>query len=170
MMKKYIYGHTNFDNAYEVDNYPWGFRLKTKVRYWIETSDKSNGGQRFCKCTLNPKTNAWCAPKKSTYGILSNMYLDENDYVQYESISLYHCEEETLNKYIENHKDHLGSYEIANIKLLKARNEVLKNVEYKFENVTYLSEEERRIRRETNDKNERIIASAIYNKAKSIDI
>ena len=45
-MKTYIYNHTTFENGYEVDNYPWGFRLKTKVRYWIETNDKARGGQR----------------------------------------------------------------------------------------------------------------------------
>ena len=52
----------SFDNAIEVNNYPWGFRLKTKRRTWIET-DK-NKGDRVCFCTLNPKTNKWCAVKK----------------------------------------------------------------------------------------------------------
>jgi len=170
-MKKYIYGHTNFDNAFEVDNYPWGFRLKTKVRYWIETSDKSNGGQRFCKCTLNPKTGAWCAPKKGTYNILSNMYLDENNYVQYDAISLYHCEEETLNKYIENHKDHLGEYEIKKLKFFKARNEVMKHVKVEFDSVSFdETEEGRKTRKENSDRTKNIIWNAVINKAKSIDI
>lgn len=48
-MRKYLYNHTNFETGYEVEGYPWGFRLKTNVRYWVETSEKSNGGQRFCK-------------------------------------------------------------------------------------------------------------------------
>jgi len=37
-MTKYIYNKDSFDNALEVSNYPWGFRLKTKRRTWIETN------------------------------------------------------------------------------------------------------------------------------------
>ena len=57
---EYVYGAKDFDTAVEIGNYPWGFRLRTKVRYWIETT---NRGDRFVKCTLNPKTNQWCKPK-----------------------------------------------------------------------------------------------------------
>ena len=62
--KKYIYNAVDFDTAIEVDNYPWGFRLKTKVKYWVESNNK---GDRLIKQTLNPKTNKWCAVKKSIY-------------------------------------------------------------------------------------------------------
>ena len=58
-MTKYVYNKNSFENAVEVSNYPWGFRLKTKRRTWIET-DK-NKGDRVCFRTLNPKTNKWCA-------------------------------------------------------------------------------------------------------------
>jgi len=37
-MTKYIYNKDSFENALEVSNYPWGFRLKTKRRTWIETN------------------------------------------------------------------------------------------------------------------------------------
>ena len=37
-MTKYIYNKDSFENAIEVSNYPWGFRLKTKRRTWIETN------------------------------------------------------------------------------------------------------------------------------------
>ena len=40
MSKSYIYNKDSFENSVEVDNYPWGFRLKTKKRYWIETNKK----------------------------------------------------------------------------------------------------------------------------------
>ena len=53
----YIYNKDSFENSVEVDNYPWGFRLKTKKRYWVETNKK---GSRFMSCTLNPKNNQWC--------------------------------------------------------------------------------------------------------------
>lgn len=57
--------HTSEETAYVVDDYPYGFRLRTKIRYWIET--RENAGQRFCSQTLNPKTDKWNAAKKSTY-------------------------------------------------------------------------------------------------------
>jgi hypothetical protein len=40
-MTKYIYNKDSFENALEVSNYPWGFRLKTKRRTWIETNKTS---------------------------------------------------------------------------------------------------------------------------------
>ena len=37
---KYNYNAIDFDTGVQVDNYPWGFKLKTSVRYWIETNKK----------------------------------------------------------------------------------------------------------------------------------
>ena len=59
-----IYNKDSFENAVEVDNYPWGYKFKTKRRYWIETTKR---GDRVCYQTLNPKTDKWCAVKKSIY-------------------------------------------------------------------------------------------------------
>ncbi len=36
-MNKYKYNINSFENALMVENYPWGFRLKTKRKYWIES-------------------------------------------------------------------------------------------------------------------------------------
>jgi len=74
-MNKYKYNIDSFDNAIEVNNYPWGFRLKTKRRYWIETT---KNGDRFCFCTLNPKTDKWSAVKKSTYNAVEVIYIADN--------------------------------------------------------------------------------------------
>ena len=60
----FIYNKDSFENSVEVENYPWGFKLKTKKRYWIETNKR---GSRLVSCTLNPKNNQWCKPKASTY-------------------------------------------------------------------------------------------------------
>ena len=79
-MTKYIYNKDSFDNALEVSNYPWGFRLKTKRRTWIETN--KNQGDRVCYSTLNPKTDKWCAVKKSTYGAVYVLYFDENQHIK----------------------------------------------------------------------------------------
>lgn len=47
-----------------IDGYPWGFRLRTQMKYWVETTSR---GDRLCTQSLNPKTLKWCAIKKSTY-------------------------------------------------------------------------------------------------------
>ena len=86
-MTKYIYNKDSFENSIEVQNYPWGFRLKTKRRTWIETN--KNQGDRVCYSTLNPKTQKWCAVKKSTYGAVYVLYFDENEHIK--SLGLSKC-------------------------------------------------------------------------------
>jgi hypothetical protein len=63
-----------------VEDYPYGFRLRTKIRYWIETTKM---GDRFVSQTLNPKNGQWNKPKKSTYCKVGVMYLDENNHVKW---------------------------------------------------------------------------------------
>ena len=82
----YVYDAKCFDTGFEVDNYPWGFRLKTKRRYWIETTKH---GDRFCYATLNPKNNQWCKPKKSTYKavmVMTTEVKDNKTFVSYDGI------------------------------------------------------------------------------------
>lgn len=61
---KLIYEAKDFDSAYVVSNWPWGWTLKTEARFWIETT---KAGDRFVQQTMNPKTGKWCKPKKGTY-------------------------------------------------------------------------------------------------------
>lgn len=75
-----LLGYTSPETAYVVDDYPYSFKLRTKIRYWIET--KPPYGQRFVSQTLNPDTGKWNKPKASTYSSLRVMYLDEKGYVQ----------------------------------------------------------------------------------------
>lgn len=67
-------GHTSEDTAYVVDDYPYGFRLRTRIRYWIETNAKH--GDRFVSQTLNPKTDKWNKPKRSTYCEIGCMFVE----------------------------------------------------------------------------------------------
>jgi hypothetical protein len=87
-MKKIIYGSTSPETAVVVNNYPWGFKLKTSQRYWIETTKH---GDRFVTQTLNPKTNAWCNPKKSTYSavlVMTTENKDDKTFVHHIGLSL----------------------------------------------------------------------------------
>jgi hypothetical protein len=72
-----LVGHTSSDQAYVVDDYPYGFRLRCRIRYWVET--KAGFGQRFVSQTTNPKKpgEVWNKPKAGTYCPLIVMYLDD---------------------------------------------------------------------------------------------
>jgi hypothetical protein len=85
-MKK-LFGHTSFETAYKVDDYPYGFKLRTTIFYWIETTKKK--GDRFCSCTIDPRNGRINKPKKSTYYPLGVMYLDAKDHVQWTVLGPY---------------------------------------------------------------------------------
>tara|TARA_R100000664_G_scaffold5650_1_gene10489 strand:+ start:284 stop:865 length:582 start_codon:yes stop_codon:yes gene_type:complete len=132
--KKYIYNAVNFDTAIEVNNYPWGFRLKTKVKYWIESNNK---GDRFIKQTLNPKTNKWCNPKKSTYNAVEVLYFDENNHVKSYGIGKYGTNEEELKTFISNiDYNSLNLLQKKQIEMIKSINKVMENVSFKIEKVS----------------------------------
>jgi hypothetical protein len=85
-------GHVSPETAYTVADYPYGFRLRTSIRYWVET--KKGQGQRFVSQTLNPKTGKWNAPKASTYSSIVGMFLDEQGHVQHKGLSGYSSDEQ----------------------------------------------------------------------------
>lgn len=126
-MKNYIYGHVSPETAYICNDYPWGFRLRTTIRYWIETSEKKNGGQRFCSQTINPKTGEWCAPKKSSYSALEVLYLDENEHVHCEAIRTYASLEE-IEAFNARHSANFDAYQTDQIKWLLAQAKVMSKV------------------------------------------
>lgn len=81
--------HTTPETAYLVEDYPYGFRLRCKIRYWLETNKK---GTRFCSQTTNPKAagEVWNKLKASTYSEISGaMYLDEKGHVQWRGLNQY---------------------------------------------------------------------------------
>jgi hypothetical protein len=93
--KQPLYGHTSEATAYVVDDYPYGFRERTQIRYWLEHKPKK--GWRFVSQTLNPKTGRWNKPKASTYAEWgAAMYLDENGHVQWTGVGPYTDEQQFL--------------------------------------------------------------------------
>jgi hypothetical protein len=89
-MKTLLCDHTSLETAYVVDDYPYGFRLRCKIRYWLEFHPKR--GFRFLSQTTNPKRpgEVWNKPKASTYCKLGGaMYLDENDHVKWSGLTEY---------------------------------------------------------------------------------
>ena len=64
----------------EVENYPYGFTLRTTLFDTIEFDPKK--GYRHITQTINPKNGRLNAPKKSTYSDLVLRYFDENNHIK----------------------------------------------------------------------------------------
>src|SRR5689334_22647844 len=92
--------HTSPETAYLVNDYPFGFRLRCKIRYWIE--HKPSKGYRFCSQTTDPRrgNTTWNKPKCGTYSMLSTaMYLDDNGHTQHASLTEY-SDLDQINNYL----------------------------------------------------------------------
>lgn len=90
MTMQILSGHVSPETAYVVDDYPYGFTLRCKIRYWLEYAPKR--GFRFVSQTTNPKrpVETWNKPKASTYARFGGcMYLDENGHAQWSGLSEY---------------------------------------------------------------------------------
>lgn len=88
-MLKVLTGHTSFETAYVVDDYPYGFRLRCKMAYWLETN---KNGTRLVTRTTNPKKagEVWNKPKASTYAPVKVLFLDpENGHVKTASLGFW---------------------------------------------------------------------------------
>jgi len=86
---KILSGHISPETAYVVEDYPYGFRLRCQIRYWLEFSPKR--GFRFVSQTTNPKKgNVWNKPKASTYCRFGGcMYLNEEGHVTWAGLTEY---------------------------------------------------------------------------------
>ncbi len=83
-------GHTSPETAYLVEDYPYGFRLRCKIRYWLEY--KPGKGFRLVSQTTNPNKRGepWNKPKALTYAMFGGvMYLDDNDHVRWTNLTEY---------------------------------------------------------------------------------
>ena len=101
--KQPLYGHTSEATAYLVEDYPYGFRERTQIRYWLESKPKK--GWRFVSQTLNPKTGRWNKPKTSTYiDWAAAMFLNHEGRVQWTGVGPYSDDKEIL-KFVETFPD-----------------------------------------------------------------
>jgi len=66
-MTKLLKGHVSPETAAVVADYPYGFRARCKIRYWLEY--KPRRGFRFCSQTTNPMKpgEVWNKPKLGVY-------------------------------------------------------------------------------------------------------
>ena len=92
---KPLYGHHDMASAYMVDDYPYGRKLRCRIRYWLESDPRK--GFRFVSQTEDPRNGRWNNPKKSTYMTFAGaMYLDSQDHVHWTGLSEYSDAPEAL--------------------------------------------------------------------------
>ena|ERR1700744_3122587 len=81
-------GHVSPDTAYVVSDYPYGYTLRTTIRYWLDFH--KTRGTRLVSQTINPKNGRWNKEKASTYCRFGGcMYLDEKGHVQWAGLTEY---------------------------------------------------------------------------------
>lgn len=86
--KKELPGHVDATSAYLVEDYPYGFKLRTQAKFWMEF--KPGKGYRFVSQTMDPKTGRWNKPKAGGYMAFAGaMYLDEKGHVQHTGLGEY---------------------------------------------------------------------------------
>lgn len=90
---KILQGHINQETAYVVGDYPYGYTLRCKIRYWVEKANKGakKGEMRAMIQTTNPRIEGrevWNKPKASIYSNIVYLYLDENNYTQIGHINI----------------------------------------------------------------------------------
>jgi hypothetical protein len=116
-------GHTSAATAYIVNDYPYGFRLRCKIRYWLETTDR---GTRFCSQTTNPKkpTKVWNTPKRSTYVEVGCMYLHTGSaHVVWTGIGAYSSQENII-AFRDSFRDGLTEADLKKIEVILNAHEV----------------------------------------------
>jgi hypothetical protein len=92
-------GHVSPETAHVVADYPYGFRLRCQIRYWIETTKK---GARVVSQTTNPKRPGvvWNKPKASTYTDLRVLFVDAEGHVQNDGLSFAYTDEDKLDAFV----------------------------------------------------------------------
>lgn len=81
-----------------VENYPYGFSLRTTLYDYMEFDKKK--GYRHCTQTINPKTGVLNKPKKSVYYQVLVRFYDENNHIKSMAFEPTY-KTESLNKMVE---------------------------------------------------------------------
>lgn len=80
-------GHESPETAYLVDDYPYGYTLRCKIRYWVEFKPKF--GFRLVSQTTNPRAQGevWNKPKAGTYHFLAVLCLNHQGHATVSAIN-----------------------------------------------------------------------------------
>lgn len=98
-----LYNHIDEASAYNVSDYPYSFKLRTSIKFWLEKKDSK--GFRFCSRTINPKNGRVNAVKTSTYSEFAGcLFLDEEGHCKWSGLGQYSSAEE-IRSFIERFPD-----------------------------------------------------------------
>lgn len=136
------------ENPFIVKDYPYGYKLRTELRAWIETNPTR--GERLVTQTINPKNGRLNAPKKSTYDAVKLLLVNDENKFSTASISKY-SQEDTINKFLESYKDHLSDTQLKEIEIIKKMNKIINNA---FEQSIENAKNKERIHIDTLQENE----------------
>jgi len=109
-----------------VKNYPFGFSLRTTIKYWIEVTKR---GSRFCSQTINPKTGLWCKPKKSTYDALKFLVIDNTGKVTTLSLD-YNDDKSKIKLFIDLFKGDMSDQQKIEFSKVAGYSKVMENVTF----------------------------------------
>ena len=109
-MKNLVFHHTSL--PIEIENYPYGFRLKTTKYDSIEF--RKGHGFRHVSQTINPKTNRLNKPKKSTYYHIMLLATNEIGHVEVVTKSFY--DKEDINETCKFLHEQFGNFTDEQIK------------------------------------------------------
>lgn len=122
-----IFGYDSPETARVVDDYPYGRRLRTQIRYWIQTDGKH--GDRFVSQTVNPATGRWNKPKCSTYSPVMAMYVNDKGHVVYASLSTW-AEEEWFTYFMSVVTGHLNPLQLRQVARIIGLNKAFEGVTF----------------------------------------
>ena len=146
----------SMDNSYITADYPYGFKLRTQRKTWIETNGKR--GDRVCHQTFNPKKNIWNKPKKSTYSTAIVLYINDKGY-----IDTYYADNQDskhLQEFINTFE--LNTQQVKNINGYLALNKVLENVTWTVEPTAKTQAERDKHKQEQNEITSKIVNAWNY--------
>jgi len=97
-IKQILKGHISPETAFVVNDYPYGYTMRCKIRYWLE--HHKTRGTRFMSQTTNPRhqgdldqvnpPDVWNKPKASTYCYLAGaMFINEEGHVKWAGLTQY---------------------------------------------------------------------------------
>lgn len=121
MVVTILTGHVSMDTAYLVADYPYGRKVRCRIRYWLE--HKPSKGYRFVSQTENPKTLQWNAPKASTYAeVAAQMFLDEEGHVRWDALTAY-SDDKRKREYVERYPqdENILPLALAKVNFLRKR-------------------------------------------------
>lgn len=136
--RTWLYGHTEEDSAFYVDDYPYGFRARTEIRYWIEST---KNGDRMCSQTRNPNTGKWNKPKKSTYSDVAFLYADENGHVHHAGVSV-HANAEWLAEFVAANEHAMTEAQLEAVARIRGIAKAFEKVTFSIRETSSLSAEE----------------------------